>query len=257
MAKRYLILNRRSIESMIYSRPLELVFCLGLYSVLTSLFLISVSQVSFAQLSSSVDTPASLGVQVVSDQLEELEVARHQYMTAWNNTGFTSQFDVFIAEGTVGFFGQYREHIPANVFRPGETIVLYMEPVSFGHQPITVTNVDGLGGAGNASSTLYLIDITADMYGTDSSGTQVFAIEDIPVGENLISHRQMTEMPLTLTLTQEEPFPVGDYVITYVLHDGVTGQSFQIDRQMTIDENAVTAALPLPEINEDRDLQDI
>ena len=257
MAKHYPILNRRSIESMFYSRPLELVFCLGLYSVLTSLFLISVSQVSFAQLSSSVDTPASLGVQGVSDQLEELEVARHQYMTAWNNTGFTSQFDVFIAEGTVRFFGQYREHTPANVFRPGETIVLYMEPVSFGHQPITVTSVDGLGGADNASRTLYLIDITADMYGTDSSGTQVFAIEDIPVGENLISHRQMTEMPLTLTLTQEEPFPVGDYVITYVLHDGVTGQSFQIDRQITIDENAVTGAAPLPDFNNDNSTQSL
>ena len=62
---------------------------------------------------------------------------------------------------------------------------------------------------------------------------------------------------MTLTLSQEEPFPVGDYVITYVLHDGVTGQSFQIDRGITIDANAVTGALPLPGINDDRDLQDI
>ena len=62
---------------------------------------------------------------------------------------------------------------------------------------------------------------------------------------------------MTLTLSQEEPFPVGDYVITYVLHDGVTGQSFQIDRQITIDYNAVTGALPLPGINDDSDLQDI
>jgi hypothetical protein len=257
MAKHYPTLNRRSMESMIYTRPLGLVFCLGLFIVLTGLFLFSTLQVSFAQLSSSADTSASLGVQGANSQLEELEAARQQYMTAWNNTGFTSQFDVFIAEGTVGFYGQYREHIPANVFRPGETIVLYMEPVGFGHQPITVTSVDGLGGADNASRTLYLIDITADMYGTDSSGTQVFAIEDIPVGESLISHRQMTEMPLTLTLTQEEPFPVGDYLITYVLHDGVTGQSFQLDRQITIDANAVTGAAPLPDIGNDNSTQPV
>ena len=66
-----------------------------------------------------------------------------------------------------------------------------------------------------------------------------------------------TEFSLTLTLSQEELFPAGDYIITYVLHDGVTGQSFQIDRQITIDANAVTGALPLPGINDDRDLQDI
>ena len=238
-------------------RPVELIFYLGLFSMLTSLFLFSAPQVSFAQLSSSVDTSASLGAQGANGQLQELEAARQQYMTAWNNTDFTSQFDVFIAEGTVGFYGQYREHIPANVFRPGETIVLYMEPVGFGHEPITDTSFDGLGAADNASRTMYLIDITADMYGTDSSGTQVFAIEDIPVGENLVSHRQMTEMPLTLTLTQEEPFPVGDYIITYVLHDSVTGQSFQLDRQITIDDNAVTGAAPLPDLNNDNSTQSI
>ena len=65
-------------------------------------------------------------------------------MSAWNNTTFTSQYDVFIAEGTVGFYGIYREHVPANVFRPGETIVLYVEPVGFGHQPIAYTNRDGV-----------------------------------------------------------------------------------------------------------------
>ncbi len=62
---------------------------------------------------------------------------------------------------------------------------------------------------------------------------------------------------MTLTLTQEEPFPVGDYVITYVLHDGVKGQSFQIDRQITIDENAVTGAAPLPDFNNDNSTQSL
>jgi hypothetical protein len=192
-----------------------------------------------------------MGVQGANSQLAELEAARQQYMTAWNNTGFTSQFDLFVAEGTVGLYGEYREHIPANVSRPGETIVLYVEPVGFGHLPITDTSVDGLGDTDVASRTLYLINMTADMYGTDSSGAQVFAIEDLAVASNLISHRQMTEIPMTLTLTQEEPFPVSDYIVTYVVHDHVTGQSFQIDRQITIDDNAVTCALPLPEINND------
>ena len=164
---------------------------------------------------------------------------------------------MFIAEGTLGLFGEYREHVPANVFRPGETIVLYAEPVGFGHHPVTDTSVEDVGNTEATSRTSYLINMTADIYGTDSSGTQVFAIEDLPVASNLISHRQITEIPMTLTLTQEEPFPVGDYILTYIVHDDVTGQSFQIDKQITIDDNAVTGALPLPGIDDDRDLQDI
>jgi hypothetical protein len=99
--------------------------------------------------------------------------------------------------------------------------------------------------------------MTADIYGTDSSGTQIFAVEDLPIASNLISHSQMTEIPMTLTLTQEEPFPVGDYIITYVVHDQVTGQSFQLDRQITIDDNAVTGALPLLGTNVDTNVSDV
>ncbi|MDQ4016294.1 MAG: hypothetical protein M3136_11110, partial [Thermoproteota archaeon] len=160
------------------------------------------------------------------NQLGQLEAARQEYLSAWNNTAFTSQFDVFIAEGTHSGYGAYREHLPANVFRPGETIVLYVEPVGFGHLPITDTSAQRLGNTDAASRTLYLMNMTADIIGTDSGGAQFFAIEDLAVASNLISHRQMTEVTMTLTLTQEEPLPVGEYIITYVVDDHVTGQSF-------------------------------
>jgi hypothetical protein len=256
MVKDYPTIDNRSIGRMVYRRPVELIFCFGLFSVLTSLFLFSSPQVSFAQLSSSPETSASLGVERANSQLAELDVARQEYLTAWNNTAFTSQLDVFIAEGTDGLFGEYREHLPANVFRPGETIVLYVEPVGFRHQPIADTGVEDLGNTeATTSRTLYLINMTADIYGTDSSGAQVFAIEDLAVASNLISHRQMTEIPMTLLLTQEEPFPAGDYIITYVVHDEVSGQSFQLDRQITIDDNAVTGAAPLPDISNDNSVE--
>ena len=58
------------------------------------------------------------------NQLGQLEAVRQEYLSLWNSTAFSSQFDVFIAEGTDGGYGVYREHIPANVFRAGETIVL-------------------------------------------------------------------------------------------------------------------------------------
>jgi hypothetical protein len=250
MAKDYHGADKGSIVILVYSRALKLIFCLGLFTLLTSLILFSSPQISFAQLSSSQETPPSQEVEG-ANELAELEAARQQYLSAWNNTAFTSQFDVFIAEGNSGLYGEYREHVPANVFRPGETIVLYVEPVGFGHLPITDTSAQGLGNTDAASRTLYLMNMTADIIGTDSGGAQFFAIEDLAVASNLISHRQMTEVPMTLTLTQEEPFPVGEYIITYVVDDHVTGQSFQIDRPITIDDDAVTGALPLPDIGND------
>ena len=257
MVKDCQVVDKRKAVRTVYRRALELTFSLGLFSVLTSLFLFSSPQVSFAQLSSSPETPPSQEVQGANDQLAELEEARQQYMAAWNNTTFSSQFDVFVAEGTVGLYGEYREHVPTNIFRPGETIVLYVEPVGFGHLPISDTSVEGLDDTGVAPRALYLINMTADIYGTDSSGAEVFAIDDLAVASNLISHRQMTEIPMTLTLSQEEPFPVGDYIITYVVHDLVTGQSFQIERQITIDDNAVTGAAPLPDISNDNFTQSL
>ena len=212
MAKDYIVAYKGSTVTMVHRRALELIFCLGFFSVLTGLFLFSSPQVSFAQLSSSLETQPSQEVQG-ANELAELEAAREQYLSVWNNTAFTSQFDVFIAEDSVSLYGAYREHIPSNVFRPGETIVLYVEPVGYGHQPIADSSTEDGNNTDAASRTLYLLNMTADYIISDSTGSELQAIEDVPVG-NLISHRQSTEIPMTLTLRQDEPFPVGDYIVT-------------------------------------------
>lgn len=234
---------------MVYRRSLTMtIFTLALLS-LSNTFLLSCSlPTSSAQLSTSTEMPLT---QEAVNQLAEFEAARQQYLLAWNNTAFSSQFDVFIAEGTLSGYGVYREHIPANVFRPGETMVLYAEPVGFGHQPITddTSTPDGGNNSSTTSRTLYLMNMTADYILSDSSGTELVTIEDLPAA-NLVSNRQNTEFSLTLTLSQEEPFPVGDYIVTYVVHDQVTGQSFEIDKTITIDDDANTGALPLPDSNE-------
>lgn len=235
---------------MIYRRSLTFtLFTFTLLSFSISLLLYWPLTISFAQLSSSTEMPST---QSGANQLAELEAARQQYLSVWNNTTFTSQFDVFVEEGTHLGYGVYREHLPANVFRPGETIVLYVEPVGFGHQPITDASSSSLdeGNSSTTTRTLYLINTTADIILSDSSGNELATIEDLPAA-NLVSHRQNTEFSLTLTLSQEEPFPVGDYIVSYVVHDEVTGNRFQIDKTITIDNDASTGALPLPDSNED------
>jgi hypothetical protein len=248
---------KKKAPNMIYRTSLTMTLCaLVLLSMSASFLLSSILQTSFAQSSSSStpEIPLSQAQEgQIGNPLAQLDAAREQFLSAWNNTAFTSQFDVFIAEGSNSGYGIYREHLPANVFRPGETMVLYIEPVGFGHQPIADTSSQE-GGNNTTPRSLYLINMTADYIISDSTGSELQTLEDLPAA-SLISHRQNTEFPLTLTLSQEQPFPVGDYIITYVITDEVSGQSFQIEKRITIDDNAITGALPLPDINNDNSMQ--
>ena len=237
MANIYYKLDKIRLQ-IIYRSVWTIIFCLGLY-ILSINFLLSLPQHQLIAQSSSSPEQA-MTPDDGSNQAMKLEAARQQYLLAWNDTAFTSQFDLFIEEGSSLGYGVYKEHVPANVFRPGETIVLYVEPIGFGHQPITDTASSSQDGSDNGSTTiLYLMNMTADYIISDSNGTELQTIEDVPVG-NLISHRQNLELFLTLTLRQDEPFPLGDYIVSYVIHDQVSGQSFQIDRVITIDDNTAT-----------------
>src|SRR6266480_5482732 len=48
---------------------------------------------------------------------------------------FHSVFDTFVVPESTGGYGVYEEHL-SNTFKPGEKIVLYIEPVGFSYQPI-------------------------------------------------------------------------------------------------------------------------
>ena len=60
------------------------------------------------------------------------ESAKAQYLSAWNHTTFHSGVDTFIQEDSDRGYGIYVTHPP--VFKPGETIVLYIEPVMVSNQ---------------------------------------------------------------------------------------------------------------------------
>jgi hypothetical protein len=115
-------------------------------------------------------------------------------------------------------------------------MVLYVEPVAFGHRQI-------LDDKGN---TQYLMNFTADFLIADANGNALLTFEDIPLG-SIVSYRQNTELFLELTITQDQPFPVGDYIITYIIHDQVSGESLEIDKRITIedDDNATISSAGL------------
>jgi hypothetical protein len=160
-----------------------------------------------------------------------LDDAREQYLSVWNQTEFNATFSTFIKPFSAAGYGVYEER-SSNVFAPGETIVLYVEPVGFSHRQV-LDEED--------NNTLYLINMTAGYEIASANGTELQLIEDVPV-VNVTSHRPNTEMFLTLTLTQDiQSLPAGDYVITYSVTDEVSGKSFQLEKEITVTQN-VTAA---------------
>jgi hypothetical protein len=156
-----------------------------------------------------------------------IEDAKELYLSVWNQTEFNTTFSTFVEPFSAAGYGVYEER--SNVFAPGETIVLYVEPVGFDHRQI----ID----EGNNNNTLYLMNITADYKIASANGTELQLIEDMPPVVNITSHRQNTEMFLTLTLTQDvQSLPTGNYVITYSVTDEVSGESFELEKEITVAE---------------------
>src|SRR5918992_956861 len=121
-----------------------------------------------------------------------------------------------------------------NTFAPGETIVLYVEPVGFGHEQVIE---EGDINNNNSNTMLYLMNMTADYGIAAANGTELQLIEDVEVLRNITSHRPNTEMFLTLTITPDvQPLPVGSYLITYSVNDEVSGESFQLKKDIIIAE---------------------
>src|SRR5919199_3132828 len=140
MANIYYKLDKTRLQ-IIYRSLRTIIFCLGLYILSINFLLYSPQHQLIAQSSSSPEQ--AMTPDDGSNQTVNLEAARQQYLLAWNDTAFTSQLDLFIEEGSSLGYGVYREHVPANVFTSGETIVLYVEPVGFAHKPIRNTTLSG------------------------------------------------------------------------------------------------------------------
>ncbi|MEP0826131.1 MAG: cupredoxin domain-containing protein [Nitrososphaera sp.] len=184
-------------------------------------------------LSSSADNNNSSGIL-------SLEEARQAYLLAWNNTAFNATFNTFIEPGTALGYGVFEEHESDNVFAPGEPIILYVEIVGFAHEPVL----------SEQGETLYHMAMTADYIISDDQGNELQRIPDVPAGD-ITSHRMNTELFFELTLTQESPFPEGDYVITYIIEDSVSGDTFEISKAVQIADSgrpSSSGSASLPEV---------
>ena len=163
------------------------------------------------------------GMQYQEQQQQHLafgQVPPPETSVAGNQT-FRSAFDTFVSSDPGGY-GMYEDR-KSNVFKPGETFLLYVEPVGYTYG--TVTDSDG--------NRLYSMNFTLDFLISDKNGTVLTGQQDIPIS-NLLSHHQNKELILTISLDQSSPFPPGDYVITYRVTDENSGKSFDINKNVTV-----------------------
>lgn len=137
---------------------------------------------------------------------------------------FRSGFDTFVSLDPQGY-GVYDER-DSSTFSPGEAIVLYIEPVGFEYGTTT----------GDGDDSLNTINFSADFVISDTEGNVLTGQQGLPVSE-IISHHQNKEVFIPFTISQTTPFPAGDYVITYTIHDSNSENSFDIVREITISED--------------------
>jgi hypothetical protein len=136
---------------------------------------------------------------------------------------FRSAFDTFVTTDPQGY-GIYDER-DSSTFSPGEDIILYIEPVGFEY-----------GTTGEDDESLYTINFSADFVISDAEGNVLTGQQGLAVSE-IISHHQNKEVFIPFTVSQSSPFPAGDYVITYTIHDSNSENSFDIIKEITISED--------------------
>ena len=99
---------------------------------------------------SSTTIPSTINI-TNKAAVTSFQAARHQYLEAWNHTTFHSAFDAFIQQGSDKGYGVYITHPP--VFKPGDSIALYVEPVGYSFKQV----IDEQG------NSLNQVNLTADI----------------------------------------------------------------------------------------------
>ncbi len=158
--------------------------------------------------------------QVHHQQLLVLGQAQDNKPTLGGQT-FRSTFDTFVVSDPEAY-GIFEER-NSSIFKPGEEVLLYVEPAG-----ITYTNTTDERG-----NKLYSMNLTADIIVSDKEGNILGGEQNIPIS-NFISRHQNKKIELDLSLTGTETLDPGDYILKYVVTDENSGKSFEIEKNITI-----------------------
>lgn len=150
--------------------------------------------------------------------LGEIDKREAAVVEAWNATPLTVRRAIF-AGGHPNGFGQYVERAN-NVFKSGEKLVTYAEPVGYGWKDI--------GGG------LYQFGFKVDFLVKTANGKVIGGQEDF-ADIALKSHARNREFDVLLNLNLSDIEP-GDYVIEYKLRDIASSKSVSFSQPFKIVE---------------------
>jgi hypothetical protein len=139
--------------------------------------------------------------------LQEVEKAQAALIAAWEKTPLTMRRALFVAKKAQGF-GQFEER-SSNVFKAGEPLVAYAEPVGYGWKDV---------GNGMFEFGFAVDFLIKSPDGKILAGQQDFA----KLAER--SRTRNLEFMVTLTLNVTGA-PPGDYVVEYKLRDIASDKS--------------------------------
>jgi hypothetical protein len=136
-----------------------------------------------------------------AQSLGEIDKREAAVVEAWQKTPLTIRRAVFVSEHPEGF-GMYQPRA-SNIFKPGELLVVYAEPVGYDWKPI--------------GSGLFEFGFVVDFILKSPDG-QILGGKENFATMTKKSHVRNREFFLTLTLNVNGA-PPGDYVLEYKLHD--------------------------------------
>src|SRR5215210_7551160 len=137
----------------------------------------------------------------LGQSLQDVEKAQAALIAAWEKTPLTVRRVIFVAKKAQGF-GQYEER-SSNVFKAGEPLIAYAEPVGYGWKDI-----------GNG---MFEFGFAVDFLIKSPDGKILAGQQDFArLAER--SHARNLEFMVTLTLNVTGA-PPGDYVVEYKMRD--------------------------------------
>ena len=139
-----------------------------------------------------------------AQSLDEIVRREHAVFDAWTKTPITVRRAVFVVEGARGY-GMYDER-PNNVFKPGEKLHMYAEPVGYGWK--------------EKSKGIFEFGFDIGFVVKDAKGKILGGNENFS-HSTLTSHERAREFMLNLDLSVTG-VPDGDYVVEWQIRD-VTG----------------------------------
>jgi hypothetical protein len=150
--------------------------------------------------------------------LDDPDKCEAAVLEAWQKAPLTVRNAVFVTEEPKAF-GIYNPHTSAS-FRPGEKIILYLEPVGYGWKDVG----EGQFEFGFRVDLLLKTAAGETVASQDNFGT--FALKSRHRNREFMVH-------LTLTLTDAPP---GDYILSYKLHDLETDKTATVDEPFTLEK---------------------